>query len=68
MEDLIKRLSTIVSHAEANEEDMDNVSWNYQEGILISYNDAKKIVEALKFANESKSFVYIKETDSYKPF
>jgi len=47
MENLLSRLKTSISYAEKQGEDMDSVSWGMQEGILISYNEAKKIVEAL---------------------
>lgn len=44
IEKIVNRLRIEVDHAEENHEDMDRVSWNYQEGILISYNDAKAIL------------------------
>lgn len=49
MEHLIKRLEKSVAFAEIEGEDMNDVSWGMQEGILISYNEAKAVIEALKF-------------------
>jgi hypothetical protein len=48
MSKLIERLESSVAYAENQGENMDDVSWNYQEGILISYNEAKAIVAAMK--------------------
>jgi len=45
MEKLIERLKWHVSNAENDDEDMDSVSWGMQEGILISYNEAKMIIK-----------------------
>lgn len=56
MEQLIKRLKDSVDFAEISGENMDDVSWDMQEGLLISYNDAKIIIPALEeFKNSSKS-------------
>lgn len=48
MKELIKRLSNSVKLAERDGENMDDVSWGMQEGVLISYNEAKAIITALK--------------------
>lgn len=57
-QDLIKRLERSVLFAECNNENMDDVSWGMQEGILISYNEAKIIIEALKdVSNEKTDFI-----------
>jgi hypothetical protein len=48
MEHLIKRLEKSVAFAEKEGENMHDVSWGMQEGILISYNEAKAVIEALK--------------------
>lgn len=48
MEHLIKRLTNSVALAEKEGENTDSVSWGMQEGILISYNEAKVVIEALK--------------------
>ena len=48
MKHLIKRLEKSVAFAEKEGENMDDVSWGMQEGILISYNEAKVVIEALK--------------------
>jgi hypothetical protein len=45
---LLKKLQASVTYAEKEGEDMDAVSWGMQEGVLISYNDAKIIVSALQ--------------------
>ena len=47
-EELIERLSQSIAFAAEAGEDADAASWSYQEGILISCNEAKLIVEALK--------------------
>ena len=47
MEHLIKRLKDSVAFAEKEGENMDDVSWGMQEGILISYNEAKAVIKAL---------------------
>lgn len=47
MEQFIKRLESSVSLAEKEGENMDDVNWNMQVGILISYNEAKVIIELL---------------------
>jgi hypothetical protein len=48
IEHLIKRLEKSVAFAEKEGENMHDVSWGMQEGILISYNEAKAVIEALK--------------------
>lgn len=52
---LIDRLSSSISLAEREKEDMDSASWNRQEGILISYNEAKVIVNALRLEDNQKA-------------
>lgn len=55
MEHLIKRLKDKVAFAEKEGENMDDVSWGMQEGVLISYNEAKVVIKTLKaFKNSSK--------------
>jgi hypothetical protein len=46
MSNLIERIAKSVEFAEKEGENMDDVSWGMQEGILISYNEAKKILFA----------------------
>lgn len=53
MEHLIKKLIDRVAFAEKEGENMDDVSWGMQEGILISYNEAKVIIEALKISSNN---------------
>lgn len=50
---LKNRLQASVDYSEKMNEDLDAVSWNYQEGILMSCNDAKLIVELLDRYNEA---------------
>ena len=64
MEYLIKRLEKSVAFAELEGESMDDVSWGMQEGILISYNEAKVVIEALKAFKISSNPVLV---DSYSP-
>ena len=44
MDKLIKRIKKSIEFAEKEGENMDDVSWGMQEGILISYNEAKQII------------------------
>ena len=44
MDKLIERIKKSVKFAEKEGENMDDVSWGMQEGILISYNEAKQII------------------------
>jgi hypothetical protein len=51
MSNLIERIKHSAEYAEKQGENMDDVSWGMEEGVLISYNEAKTIVsmfEALK--------------------
>lgn len=43
MRDLIERLKVNVRYAETTGENMDDVSWGMQSGILISNNEAKQL-------------------------
>ena len=45
MKSIIGYLKYRAAEAEKDGEDMNAASWNYQEGVLISANDAKEIVE-----------------------
>jgi hypothetical protein len=62
MEHLIKRLTDSVAVAEKQGENMDDVSCGMQEGILISYNEAKAVVEALKEANLISSNIVLADS------
>lgn len=62
MEHLIKRLEKSVAFAEKEGENMDDVSWGMQEGVLISYNEAKEVIESLKAFKISSNPVLV---DSY---
>lgn len=44
MNRLIEKIKSIINVAEKEGENMDDVSWGMQEGILLSYNEAKSIV------------------------
>jgi len=48
IEKLTKRLQGSVDFALDNEEDLDAASWNYQEGILITVNEAKLLLDLVK--------------------
>lgn len=45
---LTKRLQGSIDFALDNEEDLDAASWNYQEGILITVNEAKLLLDIVK--------------------
>lgn len=49
---LIERLKNSVDYAEREGENMDEVSWGMQDGILISYNEGKNIVAAFEAMQE----------------
>ena len=57
MSKLVERIKYSVELAEKDGEDMDSVSWGMQEGILISYNEAKEII-ALKNWKDSAMSVF----------
>ncbi len=48
IEKLTKRLQGNIDFALDNEEDLDAASWNYQEGILITVNEAKLLLDIVK--------------------
>jgi hypothetical protein len=48
IEKLTKRLQGSIDFALDNEEDLDTASWNYQEGILITVNEAKLLLDLVK--------------------
>ena len=48
IEKLTKRLQGSIDFALDNEEDLDSASWNYQEGILITVNEAKLLLDLVK--------------------
>ena len=47
IQETIERFNDCIDRAKCDNDDMDAVSWSYQEGILISYNNAKEIVDQL---------------------
>ena len=49
---IISRIEVQVNYSTKNSEDLDAVSWNYEEGILVSVNEAILILECLKKQNE----------------
>ena len=48
IEKLTKRLQGSIDFALDNEEDLNAASWNYQEGILITVNEAKLLLDLVK--------------------
>lgn len=46
--ELTKRLKAAIAFATENEKDMDAISWGYQEGTLISFNEAEMILSKLE--------------------
>ena len=44
MKELIEKMKRIIDTAEKGDEDMDDVSWGMEEGVLLSYNEAKLII------------------------
>jgi hypothetical protein len=61
---LITRLRACVSFEEGEYGDMDEVSWQYEKGILISGNEAKLIIEALELMQTvNKSGEILNELD-----
>lgn len=44
MTNLIKRIKGSIEFAEKEGENMDDVSWGMQEGVLLSYNEAKEVI------------------------
>ena len=52
MTDLITRLIDGIEYAEKNDYVMDDTSWAYREGVIISFNEAKNIVKAFEALKE----------------
>lgn len=48
LEDLIESWKEIIKSAEDRGDNLDAADWDWQDGILISCNEAKKIIEALE--------------------
>ena len=44
---LKNRLQASIDFAVKMNEDLDSVSWNYQEGVLLSCNEAKLVIELI---------------------
>ena len=67
MKSIIERLKQSVEFAEKEGENMDDISWEMQEGILISYNDAKKIMAYIrKLESACKEVVKGYEGDGFE--
>ena len=47
-EELIKRLEEQISFADSNGYEMDDISWDYQKGVLVTCNEAKLILGLVK--------------------
>ena len=45
---LKNRLQASIDFAVKMNEDFEAISWNYQEGVLLSHNEAKLVVELIK--------------------
>ena len=52
---LLERLKSSVAFMEQEKEDMDEVSWQYQDGIILSGNEAKYIIEKLEELEKLKA-------------
>lgn len=52
IEKLTKRLQGSIDFALANEEDLNALSWNYQEGILITVNEAKLLIDIIQLLKD----------------
>jgi hypothetical protein len=48
IEKLTKKLQGSIDFALDNEEDLNAASWNYQEGVLITVNEAKLLLDLIK--------------------
>lgn len=48
MQRIIKYLQTSVKYCKKNKENLDSKSWGYQEGILLTPNEAIKLIDAIK--------------------
>jgi len=59
IEKIIERIRKSIELAEKEGENMDDVSWGMQEGILISHNDGKEILKALGYTKDENQ---IKQT------
>jgi len=55
MEKIMKYLQEEINEAIESDENMDAANWGYEEGILITPNEAKKILEALRQPDVMKS-------------
>ena len=47
MKEIIKHLKRSIKECKRQKQDLDEASWGYEEGVLLSANDAQKIVDAL---------------------
>lgn len=48
LDKLVKEMNEQISEGIASDSNMDDKSWNYQDGILIFYNDAILLTHAVK--------------------
>jgi hypothetical protein len=66
IEEIVDRLKTIVRDMLTNEEDMKSKSFDYEEGIVISGNDAQLIISALsKEENKISKLTFDKEISQW---
>mgnify|MGYP003659855607 CR=1 FL=1 len=62
LQKLADKLQNSIDFAISLEEDLSASSWNYQEGVLLSHNEAKLIVNLVKnlaINNVVSSFIYV---------
>ncbi len=53
---ILEKLKFSVSVSEQCNEDLDATSWRLQEGVLISCNDAKLIIELIEKSDDENSY------------
>ena len=68
MEELIKYLKACYDDCVDNEESLDAKSWGYEEGILITANNAKTIIEACEGKADSTSEKDLTGMQSYNQY
>lgn len=54
MKRLIKVLKAAIASAKEDNEEMDIADWNYQEGVVLSFNEAQHFVETYELLKESR--------------
>ena len=54
MKDFNKELNRLIKLAERSKDDPDGTSWTFRIGVLLSYNQAKEMLEALEQVEKMK--------------